>query len=49
MSNYDEDWQTHIKNNGANYNGVESQNEIISLLAANVKSKTIPKSGKFFL
>jgi hypothetical protein len=48
MSNYDEDWQTHIKNNGANYNGVESQNEIISLLAANVKSKTIPKSGKFF-
>ncbi len=30
MSNYDDDWQTDIKNNGTNYNGEESQNKIIS-------------------
>ena len=48
MSNYDDDLQTHIKNKGVNYTSVDSQNEIISLLAAHVINKIVPTSGEFY-
>lgn len=44
----DKELENFIQNKIANYTSADSQNEIISLLAENVKKYIIPKSGQFF-
>jgi hypothetical protein len=48
FSEDDVDLHNHLKNKSANYTCHESQNEIISLLAGQIKLRRLPKANQFY-
>ena len=48
LNEYDHELKTHMNNKVANYSCKDSQNEIISLLASQIRKKLLPKVSQFY-